>query len=143
MKYILIVERKKSHSDSMALNSLSFAGLVCELLRSSSKKVRWRGCTSIFGLCFGQVRHYPVVFAEVTGLPSDREIEFIIDLVPGTQLILKASHHMAPTELKEQLLELLDQGFICPNVLLWGVPVVFVKKNDGYMRLCIDYCELN
>ena len=53
---------------------------------------------------------------------------------------------MAPTklkELKEQLEELLDKGFIRSSVLPWGAPVLFVKKEDGSMRLCIDYCELN
>jgi hypothetical protein len=53
---------------------------------------------------------------------------------------------MAPLELrelKEQLQELLDKGFICPSVSPWGAPVLFVKKKDGLMRLCIDYRELN
>ncbi|KAL0556809.1 hypothetical protein IC582_005326 [Cucumis melo] len=53
---------------------------------------------------------------------------------------------MAPAELKElkvQLQELLDKGFIRPSVSPWGAPVLFVKKKDGSMRLCIDYRELN
>ena len=53
---------------------------------------------------------------------------------------------MAPTELKElkeQLQELLDKGFIRPNVSFWGAPILFVKKKDGSMRLCVDYRELN
>jgi hypothetical protein len=90
---------------------------------------------------------YPDVFSEVySGLPPDREIEFTIDLVPGTQPIHKAPYRMAPTELKElkeQLQELLDRGFIRPSVSPWGAPVLFVKKKDGTMRLCIDYRELN
>ena len=52
------------------------------------------------------------------GLPLDREIEFVIDLVPGTAPILKALYQMSPTELKElkvQLQELLDKGFIRPS----------------------------
>jgi hypothetical protein len=90
--------------------------------------------------------HYTDVFSEVTGLPLDREVEFSIDLVPETQAIHKAPYQMAPTELrelKEQLQELLDQGFIRPSVSLWGAPVLFVKKKDGSMRMCIDYRELN
>ena len=83
---------------------------------------------------------------DLPGLPPDREIEFVIDLVPGTAPILKAPHRMAPTELKElkvQLQELLDKGFIRPSFSPWGAPVLFVKKKDGTMRLCIDYRELN
>nr|GFD31116.1 putative reverse transcriptase domain-containing protein [Tanacetum cinerariifolium] len=53
---------------------------------------------------------------------------------------------MAPIELKElkdQLQELLERGFIYPSVSPWGAPVLFVKKKDGSMRLCVDYRELN
>ena len=46
-------------------------------------------------------------------------------------------------ELKEQLQELLDKGFIRPNTSPWGAPILFVKKNDSTLRLCIDYKELN
>jgi hypothetical protein len=86
------------------------------------------------------------VFTEVIGLTPDREIEFTTDLVPRTQPINKAPYRMAPTELrelKEQLQELLDQGFIRPNVSPWGASILFVKKKDGSMRMCIDYRELN
>jgi hypothetical protein len=81
---------------------------------------------------------YPDVFAEVvTRLPPDREIEFTIDLIPGTQPIHKAPYRMVPAELKElkkQLQELLDRGFIPPSVSPWGAPVLFVKKKDGTMH---------
>ncbi|XP_062170374.1 uncharacterized protein LOC133876106 [Alnus glutinosa] len=93
------------------------------------------------------VCEYPDVFAEVTtGLPPDREIEFAIDLMPRTQPIHKAPYRMAPSELKElkkQLEDLLDRGFIRPSVSPWGAPVLFVRKKDGSLRLCIDYRELN
>ena len=83
---------------------------------------------------------------DLSGLPPDREIEFSIDLLPGFSLISKAPYRMAPFELRElkaQLQELLDEGFIRPSVSPWGTPVLFVKKKDGSMRLCIDYRELN
>ncbi|RVW79757.1 Transposon Ty3-G Gag-Pol polyprotein [Vitis vinifera] len=93
------------------------------------------------------VREYPDVFPEdLPGLPPEREVEFTIDLVPGTGPMSKAPYRMAPMELKElkvQLQELLDKGFIRPSVSPWGAPVLFVKKKDGSMRLCIDYRELN
>ena len=53
---------------------------------------------------------------------------------------------MAPAELKElqvQLQELVDKGFIRPSVSPWGAPVLFVRKRDGSLRLCIDYRKLN
>ncbi|RVW60053.1 Retrovirus-related Pol polyprotein from transposon 17.6 [Vitis vinifera] len=93
------------------------------------------------------VKEYPDVFLEdLPGLPPKREVEFTIDLVPGTGPMSKAPYRMAPVELKElkvQLQELLDKGFIRPSVSPWGAPVLFVKKKDGSMRLCIDYRELN
>ncbi|TYK28616.1 ty3-gypsy retrotransposon protein [Cucumis melo var. makuwa] len=93
------------------------------------------------------VRDYLDVFPEeLPGLPPHREIEFAIELEPGTVPISRAPYRMAPAELKElkvQLQELLDKGFIRPSVLPWGAPVLFVKKKDGSMRLCIDYKELS
>ncbi|KAL0544053.1 hypothetical protein IC582_019164 [Cucumis melo] len=93
------------------------------------------------------VRDYPDVFLEeLPGLPPHREVEFAIELEPGTVPISRAPYRMAPAELKElkvQLQELLDKGFIRPSVSPWGAPVLFVKKKDGSMRLCIDYRELN
>ena len=73
-------------------------------------------------------------------------MEFTIDLALETTPISKAPYRMAPMELKElkiQIQELLDKGFIRPSVSPWGAPVLFVKKNNGSMRLCIDYRELN
>nr|GEX35627.1 putative reverse transcriptase domain-containing protein [Tanacetum cinerariifolium] len=87
-----------------------------------------------------------VFLEKILGIPPECEVEFGIELVPGTQPISKAPYRMAPIELKElkeQLHELLDLGFIRPSVSLWGAPVLFVKKKDGSMRLCIDYHELN
>ena len=93
------------------------------------------------------VNEFPDVFPdELPGLPPDREIEFSIDLIPGAEPVSKAPYRMAPVEMKElakQLQELLDKGVIRPSVSPWGAPVLFVKKKDGSMRLCIDYRELN
>lgn len=83
---------------------------------------------------------------ELPGLPPIREIEFDIDLLPGTTPISTTSYRMAPTELKElkvQLQELTDKGFVRSSFSPWDAPVLFVKKKDGSMRLCIDYRQLN
>lgn len=93
------------------------------------------------------VREFVNVFPEdLLGLPPNWEIEFSIDLFPGITPISKAPHRMAPVELqelKEQLQELLDKGYIHPSVSPWGALVLFVKKKDRLMRLCIDYRALN
>ena len=93
------------------------------------------------------VREFSNVFPEeLPGLPPDREIEFSVELLPGTGPISKAPYRMAPAKLRElklQLQDLLDKGFIRRRVLPWGAPVLFVKKKDGSLRLCIDYRELN
>ena len=93
------------------------------------------------------VRRFPDVFSEeLPGLPPDRETEFSIDLFPGTGPIARVPYRMAPAELRElktQLQELLDKGFIRPSVSPWDAPVLFVKKKDGTLRLCIDYRQLN
>ncbi|XP_074328300.1 uncharacterized protein LOC141666205 [Apium graveolens] len=93
------------------------------------------------------VREFSDVFPkDLEGLPPEREIEFSIDLLPDAQPISKAPYRMAPLELqelKELLEELHDKGFIRPSVSPWGLPVLFVNKKDGSMRLYIDYRELN
>ena len=83
-----------------------------------------------------------VFLEELLGLPPDREIEFCIDVVPGTDPISMPPYRMGPVELKElneQLKELLDKGFIRPSTSPWGAPVLFMNKKDGSLRLCIDY----
>nr|GEY75518.1 reverse transcriptase [Tanacetum cinerariifolium] len=93
------------------------------------------------------VRDFSNVFPEeLLGIPPECEVEFGIELISGTQPISKAPYRMAPIELKElkeQLQELLDLGFIRPSVSLWGAPILFVKKKDGSMRIFIDYRDLN
>ena len=93
------------------------------------------------------VRDFVYVFPDVVPrLPPAREVEFAIDLVPGTTPISRAPYRMAPLELRElktQLQELLEQGFVRLSVSPWGAPVLFVRKKDGSLRLCIDYRMLN
>ncbi|KAI3748391.1 hypothetical protein L6452_11427 [Arctium lappa] len=93
------------------------------------------------------VREFSEVFPDdLTSLPPERQVEFQIDLVPRAAPIARAPYRLAPSEMKElmsQLQELLDKGFIRPSTSPWGAPVLFVKKKDGTMRMCIDYRELN
>ena len=93
------------------------------------------------------VQEFPDVFTDdISGLPPDRAIEFVIKLIPRTEPISVPPYRMAPADLKElkaQLEEFLSKGFIRPSISLWGAPVLFVKKKDGSLRLCIDYRQLN
>ncbi|KAI3771892.1 hypothetical protein L6452_03063 [Arctium lappa] len=93
------------------------------------------------------MREFPDVFPEdLPGLPPDRVVDFRIDLIPGAAPIARAPYRLAPTEMQEmvvQLRDLLEKGFIRPSSSPWGAPVLFVKKKDGAMRMCIDYRELN
>ena len=118
-----------------------------------------KGCEAYLAYVIDTVKARPSVFdiptvsdfsdvfrEELPGLPPHREIEFAIDVVPGATPASITPYRMAPLELKElklQLQELLEKGFIRPSVSPWGAPMLFVKKKDGTLRLCIDYRQLN
>ena len=93
------------------------------------------------------IREFLDVFLDdIAGLPLEREVEFTIDLIPGTEPISIPPYRMAPAELRElkaQLEELLSKGFIRQSISPWGALILFLKKKDGSLRLCIDYSQLN
>jgi hypothetical protein len=92
------------------------------------------------------VNEFPYVFPkELSGMSHDQDIEFVIELKPGTALIYKTPYRMATlelAELKEYTKEFLEKGFIGPSSSLWGAPMIFVLKKDGTQRLCMDYHAL-
>jgi hypothetical protein len=93
------------------------------------------------------VCEFPDVFPEeLTDLPPDRDVEFVIELMPGAGPVAKSPYWMSSDELdelKKQLKKLLAQGFVRPSASPWGSPVLFVEKKDGTKRMCIDYRTLN
>jgi hypothetical protein len=93
------------------------------------------------------VNEFPDVFPEeLSGMPPDRDIEFVIELKPGTTPIYRTPFRMTTlelAELKEHIWELLEKGFIHPSSSPWGAPVIFAPKKDGTQRLCVDYRALN
>jgi hypothetical protein len=87
------------------------------------------------------------VFPEdLPGLPPERDVEFVIELKPGTAPISRRSYRMPANELvelKTQLQDLLIKGFIRPSSSPWGCPAIFVKKKDQTLQMCVDYRPLN
>jgi hypothetical protein len=87
-----------------------------------------------------------VFLEELPGMPSNHEIEFVIELVPDTTPIFKRPYRMVVNQLaklKEQLQELLDKGYIYPSSSPWGAPIIFAPKKDCMQRMCMDYRSLN
>jgi hypothetical protein len=93
------------------------------------------------------VCEFPDVFPEeLTESQLDRDVEFVIELMPGAGPVAKSTYRMSSDELdelKKQLKKLLEQGFVRPSASPWGSPVLFVEKKDGTKKMCIDYRTLN
>nr|GEV15766.1 reverse transcriptase domain-containing protein [Tanacetum cinerariifolium] len=144
---MLIVESDKVVSRLKVISCIKarkYVGRGCYLFlaqvtKSKSKEKRMEDVPVI--------HDFPEVFLEeFPGLPPPRQIEFQIDLVARAAPVACAQYGLAPSEMKEllvQLQELLEKGFIRLSSSPWGAPVLFVKKKDGSFRMCIDYHELN
>ena len=117
---------------------------------ATAKTMVWKGCEAYLAYVIDTVKARPSVSdiptvsdfpnmfpEELPGFPPHREIEFSIDVVPGA-----TPYRMAPVELKELKLQL-QELLIRPSVSPWGAPVLFFKKKDGTLWLCIDYRQLN
>jgi hypothetical protein len=93
------------------------------------------------------VSEFPDVFPEeLPGMPPESKAEFSIELIPGTALFSKRAYQVSGpelVELKKQIDELLEKGYIRPSTSPWAAPVLFVEKKDGTKRMCIDYKALN
>jgi hypothetical protein len=83
---------------------------------------------------------------KLPGMPPERKVEFAIELISGTAPISKRAYRVSGTELvelKKQIDELLEKGYIRPSTSPWAATVLFVEKKDGTKRMCIDYRSLN
>jgi hypothetical protein len=83
---------------------------------------------------------------ELPGMPPDHDIEFMIEILPGTPPISERPYRMPVNELvelKKQIAELQSKGFIRPSSSPWGAPVLFFEKKDGTQQMCVDYHSLN
>ena len=130
-----LITAKKTHK----LLGLGCEGFLCNIVETEATEA--------------SLQHIPVVrefldvfLKEIPRMPPPTGAEFCIDLVPGATPISKAPYRMAPAELKElktQLDELLEKGYIRSSTFPWRAPVLFLKKKDGILRLCIDYRKLS
>ncbi|KAL0391149.1 UNVERIFIED_CONTAM: Transposon Ty3-G Gag-Pol polyprotein [Sesamum calycinum] len=139
--------RKYRYEDSSSLLSTTQARRLikkrCEtylaiLIDTNKEEIRLEN--------FPIMREFPIFFYDLPRPPPDREIEFEINLIPGVPPISIAPYRMAPAELRElktQLQELLDKKQIRPSVSPWGALMLFVRKKNGSLRLCIEYRKLN
>jgi hypothetical protein len=93
------------------------------------------------------VSEFSDVFLEdLPGMPPERKVEFAIELLPSTAPISKRAYRVSGpelVELKKQIDELSEKGYIRPSTSPWAAPVLFVEKKDGTRRMCIDYRALN
>jgi hypothetical protein len=93
------------------------------------------------------VSEFPDVFPnDLPGMPPDRDIEFSIDLLPGTAPIAKRPYQMAPVEheeVRKTVDELLAKGYIRRSFSPWAFSALLVEKKDGAKRMCVDYRDLN
>ena len=124
-----------------------------------ARRLLRKGCEAFLALVDdskrGQIELENILFSkdfsdvfpeELPSISPKREVDLSIEILPGTSPTSRAPYKMAQTELKElkiQLQELLDKGFIRPSVSPWGAPVLFVKKKDDTLRMCIDYRKIN
>ena len=88
------------------------------------------------------VRDFSDVFLEgLPGMPPDREVELVIDLLPGAAPTFKRPYKMSVEELKglkKQLTKLQEARYIRPSSSPWGAPVLFVRKKGGLQGMCVD-----
>ncbi|GBG67275.1 hypothetical protein CBR_g88564 [Chara braunii] len=93
----------------------------------------------------GVVAKYPDLFEEPTGV-VEREVVHAIEIIPGSSILKGRIYQMSPgelDELRQQLKELIEKGWIRPSVSPYGSPVLFIPKKGGTLTMCIDYRGLN
>jgi hypothetical protein len=141
-KVVLYISTRLVHLNTPVYGKVTLHLPVISRIKTSLHHVVERRLEDIH-----MVREFPDMFPDdLLGMPPERAIEFKIELQPGTAPISKAPYKMSReelTELKIQLKDLLDKGFICLSSSPWGCPALFVSKKDNDLHLCVDYRPLN
>jgi hypothetical protein len=141
-KTLLDIAARLVHLDSPVHGSITFQLSLPSAVPPSVHHTATQNLEDIPVAC-----EFPDVFPEdLPDMPPDRDVEFIIELQPGTTPISRRPYKMTPKELAElkvQLNELLDKRYIHPSSSPWGCPALFMKKKDQSLRLCVDYRPLN
>jgi hypothetical protein len=133
-KAVRLIKKDRTTVEFVAAVQADQASLLCQMNVTALEEIL-------------VVQEYPDVFPkELPGMPPDRNIEFLIELLPRTLPTSQRPYRMRVNELvelKKQLAELQAKGFIRPSSSPWGALVLFVDKKDGTQRMCIDYQSLN
>ncbi|GJT51660.1 putative reverse transcriptase domain-containing protein [Tanacetum coccineum] len=127
-------------------NNATIQGIELKVIEAKPLKSVKEEKVEKAGVSNPKARMYMMATEEDKRVHDVVTVEFRIDLIHGATPIAKTPYSLAPSKMKElmsQLQELLDKGFIRPSSLPWGAPILFVKKKDGSMRMCIDYRESN
>jgi hypothetical protein len=137
-KAILDIAKRLVYLDSLIYDKVVLHLLVVVRIKSSVHHTVAKSIEEI-----PVVQEFLDVFPDdLPGMPPKRDIEFKIELQPGTAHIAKCQYKMTQEELAElkiQLKDLLDKGYIRPSLSPLGCPALFVKKKDEALRLCVDY----
>jgi hypothetical protein len=136
-KAILDIAVRLVHLNSPVYRKVTLHLPVISRIKASLHHVVERRLEDIYVVC----EFLDVFPNDLPGMPPGRAIEFKIELQPGTTPISKAPYKMSQEELAElkiQLKDLLDKGFIRPSSSPWGCPALFVSKKDKGLRLCVD-----
>ena len=137
----VIVSQKVTLADLVQLEMVDFDVIIGMISKGYLNHLVWVKDSRLVTPALESVPIVCEFLEDPPGVPIEREIHFGIYILPDIQPISIRHYKMAEAELKElkdQLDDLLDKGFIRPSILPWGAPMLFVKKKDGSLRICID-----
>jgi hypothetical protein len=143
-KHKVLIDCAKKYVKLTTMNGkeMEFVANPIVTAKGSTNRVKLNQLDANQGPVVPVVNEFPDVFPEdLPGMPPDRDIKFVIDLMPDIVLIYKRRYMMATqqlVELKEHIKELVEKGYIRRSSFLWGATMIFASKKDSTQRLCVD-----